>query len=117
MRLSEIANDKTIEHIFKVIRDDILTGESKIRSAVADNKIRMKDIVYSIRNERCLGLKDVDIGSTYLEQLVSRTINDNPGIPPDYINFARRLFGLSKLDRDELISVVKKRQQKKSNQK
>lgn len=119
MKLQTLCEDDSpdtpqfIKDAIKVIYDDVTDGRGKVAAPLKNGDIKMSDIVYSIRNSRCLSLDNMDIGSTYLEQIISRTINDNASIPMQYINEIRKYFGLDVLDKEELIKIMQKRKLQK----
>ena len=87
--------------IVKRVVDDIMKGGSKLKKALAANEVTIADVAKSIRHNRCLRVRDQDLGSTYLEQTVASAIRDV--IPISHINHARKLFGLDKLSKKDLV--------------
>lgn len=104
MQLQLILEDKSI---YQLIYDGIINGNSRLKIPLLNNIININLIMKCIKSQRCLDLGDIDVGSTYLEQIISRIINDK--IPINDINKARKQFGLELLDRDQLLNIIKDR--------
>jgi len=113
MKIKLLTEESDIDGvILRMIYNSIVGGSSKISEAVRSGKLSLKDIAEAISSSRCLRLKHYDVGSTYLEQIVGRIINNV--IPIEHINRARQMFGLSILGVEAIRDIAKKRQQQQS---
>jgi len=112
MKLNTICESADIKRkMLNSIKMGIISGENKIRDVVANNKLSLTDIANAIINQRCIGLEDYDVGSTYLEQIISRVINSSDDVPIKYLNTVRKVFGLEKLSKSELRDVIIRRKE------
>lgn len=97
---------ETDRKIMKMVLNRIMNGGSILRDALENKEINISDIILSIRHNRCVRTKARDLGSTYIEQVVGTSIREI--FPVQYINYARRLFGLLELPESELIKHSEK---------
>jgi len=113
MKLSIINENPT--NIVAKIKAGILEGDSDLREVIAKGLATMSDIASSIKKQRCLCLKHVDLGNTYLEQIIGNIISDV--LPISEINTARKMFGLELMDQKELVSKKRSKKINKAKQK
>lgn len=105
-RLLEASNhtksskDISKERITKLVLKSIMNGNSNLKKHIENGEITIKDVIRSIKNQRCLRTSEHDLGHTYLEQIIGSAIRDV--IPLQYINQVRELFNLDKLPPSEL---------------
>jgi hypothetical protein len=97
--------DPSVEVVNRVYQH-ILNGESKLKIPLASSQATMMDVVRCIKNERCLCTKERDLGSSYLEQTISKAIREV--VPIQSLNAARDIFGLAPLSHDELQEIMRK---------
>lgn len=98
-RIIESTNNDAV--IVSKIISKIMDGNSQIKMPLKNNEITIGDIITCIKRDRCLRVSKRDFGATYLEQVIGGAIRD--AMPIDQINYARNIFGMDALDKDELI--------------
>jgi hypothetical protein len=74
------------------VKYHILHGNSMLKKPLRSGVITVDDIIYAIKNNRCLKAKERDIGSTNIETIVSTAIKDV--FEASQVNQARKIFGL-----------------------
>jgi len=85
----------------KKVMNQLLEGGSELSTHIQSGDISMAGVIRAIKNKRCLRAPDLDLGHTYLSQIIGTAIRES--IPTKYVNKVRRLFGLSKLPPSELM--------------
>ena len=74
------------------VKVHILRGDSMLKKPLKSGHISIDDIIYSIKNNRCLRAKERDIGSTNVETIVSTSISEI--FKANQVNQVRKIFGL-----------------------
>lgn len=103
------------EQIILKVRERILQGGSKLAVPLASGEVTLADCVKCITRERCLCMKERDLGSSYLEQVISTALRDI--VPVNQLNMARPLFGLEPLPDSKLVDMWQKQQIRLRNEK
>lgn len=96
MRLDLLCEDAYEADLKDRVTREIMKGNSRLKKIIAQHNLPIDAVIEAIKQEKCL----YDLGSTYLEQIVSGIVSDL--VAPDQLNQARRMFGLEPLNRTKL---------------
>jgi len=94
------------KQIIKKVHQRIMAGKSQLKPVLASNEVTIFDVIYAIKNNRCIPAHDRDMGSTYLESVIGNSITDI--FKGKMVNIARRVFGMHAIDvRQEKKEITK----------
>lgn len=74
------------------VEDHLLNGSSHVKMAMSQGHTDMAEILYAIKNRRCITTPEEDLGHSYLENVIGSAIHSI--YDGHDINVARRVFGM-----------------------
>ena len=85
--------DEEEQRIINQVKFHILRGNSMLKKPLKSGDVDIEDVITAIKDNRCIGASDRDIGSTNLETIIGTAITDIFG-DGTRLNRIRKLFGL-----------------------
>ena len=85
--------DQKEQRIIDQVKYHILRGDSMLKKPLKRSEVDIEDIIAAIRDNRCIGTSERDIGSTNLETIIGTAITEIFG-DGGRVNQIRKIFGL-----------------------
>lgn len=96
MKLQVLCEDSYEADLRDRVAREIMKGDSRLKKIMSKHNLPIEAVIEAIKQQKCL----FDLGSTYLEQMVSGIVSDL--VTPENLNQARKMFGLDPLNRTKL---------------